>query len=772
MAAVMDVTENERPRANSVQAKNVCLTPLKIVGVQDKTPLAWDNDGNWLLFASNNRSLYLWKLLVSEGKALDQTPYRMSLTKMLSGGHKHKISCATFHPEFASNNQIVTGGADGIIIWNATDGTITRHIEVGKDIGRSFHESDIEVLKFIYGGAFLVSGSKDSAVKVWDAQNDFALVDTLNGHKAPVLTIDFHLEKNLLATAGRDSSVKIWDVSTLEPSRRLARQDDRGENVQLRCSMDGHRGDVCALTFFPSGNNVLSGARDNTMKIWSVDTAREEREVKGNVHSADVRKIVFLPQGKHDQATQHFLSCGLDGLIKVWKTGSVDAVAGIMSAEDMEIGAKQTLADILSDNAVVDILAVDVVADAVVAQVQAHANDVWAMEKSVRVLSDGSFIVVTASVYNEVRFWCLRQDPSNPDVFSIQLVQEYVGHRDELTSCQLIKNDRYLVTSSEDYSVHLYDLETMECKRQFDFGGAALRLAVDEDHKYVMVGGTDYVIKMYELDPPYAHVANYRGHSGRVISLSVKKFGGKNYLVSGGHDFNLLLWELKGRGPNTQIDSVAEYEPIKKILAHEGHVMDLQFARGDLTKLASGGNDHTVKCWELKKGPSLVSCWENSTSHHSVVTSVCWGAYDSANMIFSTGWDSIIYAWDSRSKTGTHAGALAAHEGRVTEVEVSPNGLHLYSCGADLKTYVWKTTAPFDCLCQYRTSVSMGVISTLSVGVNVCCTGDGDGLIRIWPAFRNEKYKGHFSAYHDRRASFMMVGDEEDEMANGAMDKK
>ena len=64
----------------------------------------------------------------------------------------------------------------------------------------------------------------------------------------------------------------------IESSSIAKRVDDRGENVQLKCSMDGHRGDVCALSFFNNGDNLISGARDNTMKIWSIDLAREERE--------------------------------------------------------------------------------------------------------------------------------------------------------------------------------------------------------------------------------------------------------------------------------------------------------------------------------------------------------------------------------------------------------------------------------------------------------------------------------------------------------------
>ena len=56
-----------------------------------------------------------------------------------------------------------------------------------------------------------------------------------------------------------------------------------------------------------------------------------------------------------------------------------------------------------------------------------------------------------------------------------------------------------------------------------------------------------------------------------------------------------------------------------------------------------------------------------------------------------------------------------------------------------------------------------GVISTLSTGTNYTCTGDNDGLIRVWPSYGNEKFKNNFEQYHERRMSLMALAQSVDE---------
>ena len=54
--AEIAVRDEEPKKKEYAKPKKLCAAPVKIVGVQDKTPLSWDSSGKRFAFASNNRS--------------------------------------------------------------------------------------------------------------------------------------------------------------------------------------------------------------------------------------------------------------------------------------------------------------------------------------------------------------------------------------------------------------------------------------------------------------------------------------------------------------------------------------------------------------------------------------------------------------------------------------------------------------------------------------------------------------------------------------------
>ena len=157
--------------------------------------------------------------------------YRMVLTQVLRGGHKHPVLCAIFDPNFEKTNVIVSGGGDGVIIWDVSTGEVIKKIPLTSELGQNFHTADIECLKYCHNGAYLLTGSKDNSIKIWDTNKEYELLGTFTGHKASVLALDFDTSKQLIGSAGRDSTVKVWDVSMLDSAIRSKRVDDRGETV-------------------------------------------------------------------------------------------------------------------------------------------------------------------------------------------------------------------------------------------------------------------------------------------------------------------------------------------------------------------------------------------------------------------------------------------------------------------------------------------------------------------------------------------------------------
>jgi len=70
------------------------------------------------------------------------------------------------------------------------------------------HEAD-----FSPDGQFLISGSKDGTVKVWQVR-DGSLIRTLLGHQKAVVTVALSPDGRLLAAGFVRGEIRLWQIET------------------------------------------------------------------------------------------------------------------------------------------------------------------------------------------------------------------------------------------------------------------------------------------------------------------------------------------------------------------------------------------------------------------------------------------------------------------------------------------------------------------------------------------------------------------------------
>ena len=107
---------------------------------------------------------------------------------------------------------------------------------------------------------FILSGSSDKTIKVWDIENNYEVNATITAHNDTVKCLAVY--KNYYLVSGSyDKSIKIWDLR---------------KHFELKHIIYGHEDCVLSVVikkhyiFSISGNvNISSLSKDNSIRIWN-----------------------------------------------------------------------------------------------------------------------------------------------------------------------------------------------------------------------------------------------------------------------------------------------------------------------------------------------------------------------------------------------------------------------------------------------------------------------------------------------------------------------
>jgi WD40 repeat protein len=120
------------------------------------------------------------------------------------------------------------------------------------------HDNSVLACAISPNGAFIVSASRDSTLKIWDAATG-AERATLTGHTDWVYACAISPDEAFVVSASDDKTLKIWDAAT----------------GAERATLTGHTDLVYTCAISSDGALIVSASRDNTLKIWDAATGAE-----------------------------------------------------------------------------------------------------------------------------------------------------------------------------------------------------------------------------------------------------------------------------------------------------------------------------------------------------------------------------------------------------------------------------------------------------------------------------------------------------------------
>jgi F-box and WD-40 domain protein 1/11 len=126
-----------------------------------------------------------------------------------------------------------------------------------------------------YSGKYLVSGSRDRTVRVWDMDTQRLVLPPLQGHRLSVLCLQFdeRPEQDLIVSGGSDCNVILWKFST---GRMIKRLDKAHSESVLNLRFDD--------TF------LVTCSKDKSIKVWN----RKELLPTDDVYPTSTKKSPAL----------------------------------------------------------------------------------------------------------------------------------------------------------------------------------------------------------------------------------------------------------------------------------------------------------------------------------------------------------------------------------------------------------------------------------------------------------------------------------------------
>lgn len=571
------------------------------------------------------------------------------------------------------------------------------------------HDGGVDTCVFTPDGSHAVTGAHDSLIKVWECATGREIA-TLSVHTASVGDLAMSADGRRVLSAGRDGALILWDL--IERRGMLRLQTEHGPYAACKflpgedlavCATEcgaieiwnlktatrescvvhsGHRRWISTLAVTTEGRQFITGAFDDTAKVWNVSPLREIATLRG--HSNAVRSCSVTPDGKR------LITAAMDSTIRVWDlrtaqelrclkghSGWVTAIAVLPDGRHAVSGGTD------------DVLKLwDLETGDCLATYSGHASSVIACAVS----SNGQRIL-TGCADGSVKLWELHPRPR--DI-------EHLGHHGRVLCCAISSDGDRLLSGDVDGRLLIWDLATGTQQQELTgHTNAVLDCKFSADGALAASASSDETVRLWNIQAGEERSVLH-GHTAFVRRCLFDQTG--EYLISSSDDKTLRVWNVSS-GQQHQRFRVLGSAPLA--WSH------------DQTFLFSGGDNRSITVWD----------WE----HHQPIgylsghTDTVWSlvAARDGQTLVTTSADRTARLWDL-DQLNTRK-VLAGHTDMIAGCALIGNGSVLATVSDDKTLKLWSVQSGA-CL---HTLYGSAPFSSIATQGNLLCVGDESGA--IWP---------------------------------------
>lgn len=289
--------------------------------------------------------------------------------------------------------------------------------------------------------------------------------------------------------------------------------------TRINCQSENSKGVYC-LQY--DDEKIVSGLRDNTIKIWSRKDYACSRTLSGHTGS-----VLCL---QYDNRV--IISGSSDATVRVWDVGTGECIKTLIHHCEAVLHLRFANGIMVTCSKDRSIAVWDMVSprDITIRRVLVGHR------AAVNVVDFDDRYIVSASGDRTIKVWSMD---------TLEFVRTLAGHRRGIACLQY--RGRLVVSGSSDNTIRLWDIHSGVCLRVLE-GHEELVRCIRFDEKRIVSGAYDGKIKVWDLqaalDPRALSseicLCSLNQHTGRVFRLQFDDF----QIVSSSHDDTILVWDF------------------------------------------------------------------------------------------------------------------------------------------------------------------------------------------------------------------------------------